>query len=66
MHIFDLVDRYMSVRNHMPDSVNDLLDFYQHKYIMGEIDIKDYRHIFAYLHKQGAISAFDYERSVTY
>lgn len=61
MHIFDLVDKYVSTRNYMPDSVNDLLDFYQNKYIMGEIDIQSYRHIFEYLHKQGATSAFEFK-----
>ncbi|WP_085992760.1 YppF family protein [Oceanobacillus senegalensis] len=60
MLIHDLVDMFITERNHTPDSVNNLLDYFQYKYIAGEINIKDYRHIFTYLHKKGAVSAFEY------
>ncbi|RDW18250.1 hypothetical protein CWR48_11740 [Oceanobacillus arenosus] len=62
MLIHELVHAFASERNYTPDSVNQLLDFYQHKYILEEIDIKNYRRIFDCLHKQGAISAHEYEQ----
>ncbi|MFD1850044.1 YppF family protein [Oceanobacillus bengalensis] len=61
MHIHDLVDRYIKERKYSPDSINDILDFYQQKYISGEIGLNNYKSIFSYLHKQGAISAYDYD-----
>ncbi|RDW19936.1 YppF family protein [Oceanobacillus chungangensis] len=62
MLIHELVHAFASERNYTPDSVDQLLDFYQNKYIAQEIDIKNYRRIFEYLHKQGAISAFEYKQ----
>ncbi|RKQ32604.1 YppF family protein [Oceanobacillus halophilus] len=61
MLIHDLVDKYMTERNYTPETVNDLLDYYQFLYVSGQIDIKRYHRIFACLHKQGATSAFEYE-----
>lgn len=65
MLIHDLVDRYTKERKYSPDSVNDILDYYQHKYISGEIDLKSYKQIFAYLHRKGATSAYEIEETYT-
>ncbi|RLL45046.1 hypothetical protein D8M04_09235 [Oceanobacillus piezotolerans] len=59
MHIHDLVDTFISERHYSPDTINNLLDYYQQKYITGKIEPNDYRNIFAYLHKQGATSAYE-------
>jgi len=58
--IFELITIFEMERNQPPESINALLDFYQQKYITGEIDINDYRKIYHYLYRQGAISAHEY------
>lgn len=60
MLISELVHTYQSERNHTPASVNDLLDYYQRKYINEDIDVIYYREIYMFLSKQGAISAHEY------
>ncbi|HLR09700.1 MAG TPA: YppF family protein [Bacillota bacterium] len=60
MHVEELAVIYEQERKHKPDSFNQLLDFYQKKYVCGEIDGKDYRRIYFYLYKQGAVSAYEY------
>ncbi|TMN23075.1 hypothetical protein FH966_09400 [Lentibacillus cibarius] len=60
MSIFELITIFERERNEPPASINALLDFYQHKYITGDIDISHYRNIYHYLHRQGAISAHEY------
>ncbi|GAB3060290.1 YppF family protein [Virgibacillus ainsalahensis] len=60
MPINELLAAYESERKHSPETINNLLDFYQKKYIIGEIDIQHYRDIYFYLHKEGATSAHDY------
>lgn len=42
------------------ESINQLLDYYQKKYIAGDIDIVTYRKIFHYLDEQGAKSSHEY------
>ncbi|GAB3789988.1 YppF family protein [Virgibacillus kimchii] len=59
MLISELVDMYQNECNHTPASVNDLLDYYQRKYINDEIDITYYREIYMFLSRQGAISAHE-------
>ncbi|MFD1361032.1 YppF family protein [Lentibacillus salinarum] len=60
MSIFELITIFETERNRPPESINALLDFYQQKYIIGDIDINNYRKIYLYLHHQGAISAHEY------
>ncbi|HLR65796.1 YppF family protein [Virgibacillus alimentarius] len=60
MQINELFSTYERDRNQQPESINHLLDYYQKKYIAGEIDIKHYQTIYYYLQKQGAKSAHDY------
>ena len=54
-----LLNAYKEEKKHSPASIHALLDYYQHKYITGEIPITDYKDIFSYLHKEGAISAIE-------
>ncbi|GGA73836.1 YppF family protein [Ornithinibacillus halotolerans] len=60
MLIHDLVAEYEAVRKATPKTLNDILDYFQWKYIAGEMDIKDYRDIYNFLHQQGATSAHEY------
>lgn len=60
MSIYELITDFEMERNQSPESINALLDFYQQKYITSEIDINEYRKVYYYLHKQGAISAHEY------
>ncbi|PAV29229.1 hypothetical protein CIL05_12595 [Virgibacillus profundi] len=60
MLINEITSVFESQHKQSPESVNDLLDYYQKKYIAEEIDIKDYRRIYFQLHKQGAVSAHEY------
>lgn len=60
MKLNELIDDYQLKQRQTPQTVNDLLDFYQKKYINGEIDIASYREIFSLLHVKGAISAHDH------
>jgi len=57
--IFELITIFETERHQPPESINALLDFYQQKYITGDININDYRKIYHYLHRQGAISAHE-------
>ncbi|QKY68569.1 YppF family protein [Lentibacillus sp. CBA3610] len=59
MSIFELITIFEMDRNQPPESINALLDFYQQKYITGEIDITYYRKIYHYLDRQGAISSHE-------
>jgi len=54
-----LISTFKKERNQAPQSINELLDYFQRKYIIGEITINDYRQIFACLHKEGAVSAYE-------
>ncbi|WP_047982463.1 YppF family protein [Ornithinibacillus contaminans] len=60
MLINELISDYESERKEAPKTLNDLLDYYQKKYIAGEIDIRSYREVFNFLHQQGATSAHEY------
>lgn len=60
MLVSELVHTYQNERNHTPASMNELLDYYQQKYINDEIDINYYREIYIFLSKQGAISSHEY------
>ncbi|MFC4024491.1 YppF family protein [Oceanobacillus longus] len=42
-----------------PHTIDNLLDYYQKKYINGEIDIKTYHDIYSCLHEKGAVSAHE-------
>jgi len=59
MHVEDLASVYEREREHKPDSLNQLLDFCQKKYVCGEIDGKAYRRIYFYLDQKGAVSAHE-------
>lgn len=60
MFINKLITNYEAERNQSPESINDLLDFYQKKYVYEEIDIVEYWRILAYLYDRGASSAHEY------
>lgn len=60
MLVSELIHTYQNERNHTPASMNELLDYFQWKYINGEIDINDYREIYMFLSKQGAFSSHEY------
>lgn len=51
---------YEQERKQKPESLNQLLDYYQGKYIASEIDIKQYRNVYYYLQAKGATSAHEY------
>lgn len=63
MQLQQMFTAYERDRKTKPDSLNHLLDFFQKKYIAGEIDVKTYRSIFSQLHAQGATSAHEYSLS---
>ena len=56
----ELVTEYEAVRKETPKTLNDILDYFQWKYITGEIDIKTYRDVYNFLHQKGATSAHDF------
>ncbi|MEN2767667.1 YppF family protein [Ornithinibacillus xuwenensis] len=60
MLINELISVYETERQESPKTLNDLLDYFQKKYIAGDIDIKSYRDIYNFLHQQGATSAHEY------
>ncbi|WP_245799183.1 YppF family protein [Virgibacillus siamensis] len=60
MSIFELISIFEMERNQPPESINALLDFYQRKYVSSEIDLDEYRNVYYYLYRQGAISAHEY------
>ncbi|WP_047986188.1 YppF family protein [Ornithinibacillus californiensis] len=60
MLITELVSEYESDRKESPKTLNDILDYYQKKYVAGEIDIRFYRDVYNYLHQQGATSSHEY------
>ncbi|GAA0447493.1 MAG: YppF family protein [Bacillota bacterium] len=60
MYIDQLIQMYQHERNQSPNSMNDILDYYQKKYVTGEIDIVMYREIYSFLKIQGASSAHEY------
>ncbi|SFD37821.1 YppF-like protein [Lentibacillus persicus] len=60
MSIFELITIFETDRERPPESIDALLDFYQQKYIAGEIDILAYRKIYHYLHRQGAVSSHEF------
>ncbi|UJL47603.1 hypothetical protein KFZ58_06980 [Virgibacillus sp. NKC19-16] len=55
----ELKHMYEIEREQSPESTNDLLDFYQGKYVTGEIGIHYYRTVYYYLHEEGAISVHE-------
>ncbi|WP_188455272.1 YppF family protein [Virgibacillus oceani] len=60
MQLTELIKAYEHDRKRKFESINQLLDFYQNKYIAGEIDLLAYREIYNYLDKQGARSSHEY------
>ncbi|MBY7143081.1 hypothetical protein KFZ56_08430 [Virgibacillus sp. NKC19-3] len=56
----ELKNTYENEREQSPESTNDLLDFYQGKYVTGQISIHYYRKAYYYLHEEGAISVHEY------
>ncbi|GGB39726.1 hypothetical protein F3157_07220 [Virgibacillus dakarensis] len=60
MQLQDLIQAYEQDRGQSYQSINQLLDFYQKKYIAGEIDITTYQKVFHFLHDQGATSSHEY------
>lgn len=60
MLINELMNTYELEKEQSPESTNDLLDFYQGKYVTGEIGIYYYRKVYNYLHEEGATSVHEY------
>lgn len=60
-----LLSMYQKERNGEPDSINQMLDFLQKKYIAGEITIEQYKEYYSYLHNLGAISAYETTKDLT-
>ncbi|MEN1970353.1 YppF family protein [Lentibacillus sp. N15] len=60
MQLYELAQAYEHNRGVAYQSINQLLDFYQQKYISGDIDITTYQEVFHVLHEQGATSSHDY------
>jgi hypothetical protein len=60
MLIDELITLYEAERKEAPKTLNDILDYFQRKYIAGEIDIKSYRDVFNFLHQHGATSAHEF------
>ncbi|WP_106498046.1 YppF family protein [Lentibacillus sp. Marseille-P4043] len=60
MQLNELIKTYEQDRKQAYGSINQLLDFYQKKYIAGEIDITSYQEIFHILHDKGAKSSHEY------
>jgi len=59
MYVKELMTLYETDRNEPPATINHLLDFYQCKYISGQIDLSEYMKIYYYLTKHGATNAHD-------
>lgn len=59
MRLYDLQQIYKQDQGEDSSSVNQLLDFYQKKYINRDIDISTYQKVFYLLHDQGAVSAHE-------
>lgn len=57
MLVNELIVLYERDRNEPPATMNNLLDFYQSQYISEKINLQEYRQIYQYLVKNGAISA---------
>ncbi|MFD1037686.1 YppF family protein [Virgibacillus byunsanensis] len=60
MQIDELRTIYEQERKQQPESMNVLLDFLQMKYVLNEVEAKDYRRIYHTLIQEGAISAHEY------
>ncbi|WP_010650045.1 YppF family protein [Oceanobacillus massiliensis] len=58
--IHELLDDFENEHKFAPLTIDNLLDYYQKKYINGEIDIKKYHNIYSCLHEKGAVSAHEY------
>lgn len=58
-----LLDIYETEKKVAPANLNALLDFFQGKYVHGEIDIRHYKDIYKYLHKEGAVSSHEHPSS---
>ncbi|MBP1969016.1 hypothetical protein J2Z83_001119 [Virgibacillus natechei] len=56
----EIMDAYEQEKKRSPKTTNDLLDFYQNKYITGDININYYQRIYHCLREKGAISAHEY------
>lgn len=59
MQLDDLEQVYKQDNGKASPTVNQLLDFYQKKYINNDIDIITYKNVFRLLHDQGAISSHE-------
>ncbi|WP_249870140.1 YppF family protein [Oceanobacillus saliphilus] len=55
----ELLDAFEMEHKFAPQTIDNLLDYYQKKYINGEIDIKTYQNIYSCLHEKGAVSAHE-------
>lgn len=60
MQMNKLISNYVTEREQTPENINMLLDFYQGKYVSGELHIRDYKKILEFLTGRGAVSSHDY------
>ena len=60
MTIEMLLNKYVQVKQTEPSSVDDLLDFSQRSYILGELSFSQYYYLYRQLNEQGAKKP-DYE-----
>ncbi|WP_099157218.1 YppF family protein [Virgibacillus ndiopensis] len=60
MQLTELIESYERDSKRRFESINQLLDHYQNKYITEEIDLLAYREIYNFLDKQGATSSHEY------
>ncbi|WP_171038066.1 YppF family protein [Aquibacillus sediminis] len=61
MELQELMSLYRRERHHEPGSMNEVLDFCKRKYVLGEIDIGNYRQLMETLHNEGATSCHELE-----
>ncbi|MBR3119114.1 YppF family protein [Oceanobacillus profundus] len=55
----ELLDAFEMEHKFAPQTIDNLLDYCQKKYIHGEIDFKTYRAFYNCLHEKGAVSAHE-------
>ena len=60
MHLHDLQRIYKRDQGENSQSINQLSDFYQKKYINCDIDIATYQKVYYFLHDQGAVSSHEW------
>ncbi|UTR10406.1 MULTISPECIES: YppF family protein [Evansella] len=51
----NLILKFIEVKKHNPNHVNELLDLLQSEYVRGLISFTEYREIYRELHELGAV-----------